>query len=126
MYWSARWRWACRGHHELVLENLALRQQLHALRRAGTRPQLRRCDRLFWIVLAQTWRTFLTNHVVSMVSIDFFTVATLTGRVLFVFVVLMHHRRRIVHVNVTEHPTAVWTAQQLIDAFRTTLRHDGR
>jgi putative transposase len=61
-----------------------------------------------------------------MVSIDFFTVATLTGRVLFVFVVLMHHRRRIVHVNVTEHPTAVWTAQQLIDAFRTTLRHDGR
>lgn len=47
---------ACRGHHELVLENLALRQQLHAVRRTGTRPHLRRRDRLFWIVLAQKWR----------------------------------------------------------------------
>jgi hypothetical protein len=47
---------ACRGHHELVLENLALRQQLHAFRRTGIRPHLRSRDRLFWIVLAQTWR----------------------------------------------------------------------
>src|SRR6266705_796607 len=47
---------ACRGHHELVLENLALRQQLRALKRRGARPQLRRRDRLFWIVLAQAWR----------------------------------------------------------------------
>src|SRR5712675_3410973 len=60
---------------------------------------------------------FLTNHLASAVSMDFFTVPTLTGRVLFVFVVLMHHRRRIVHVNVTEHPTAAWTAQQTIEAF---------
>ena len=66
---------------------------------------------------SQTWRTFLTNHVATLVSIDFFTVPTLTGRVLFVFAVLMHHRRRIVHVNVTEHPTAAWTAQQMIEAF---------
>jgi putative transposase len=203
---------ACRGHHELVLENLALRQQLNVLRRTRNGPQLRRRDRLFWIVLAltgrywraalvlvhpdtvvrwhrewlrrrwtrrsarirsgrpntdtairtlvsqmaaanplwgaprihgelgklgvevsertvsrllrrprrppsQTWRTFLTNHVATLVSIDFFTVPTLTGRVLFVFVVLMHHRRRIVHVNVTEHPTAAWTARQMIEAF---------
>ena len=48
---------------------------------------------------------------------DFFTVSTLTGRVLFVLVLLAHDRRRIVHVNVTEHPTAAWTAQQLVDAF---------
>ena len=66
---------------------------------------------------SQTWRTFLTNHVATLASIDFLTVPTLTGRVLFVFIVLMHHRRQIVHVNVTEHPTAAWTAQQLIDAF---------
>ncbi len=66
---------------------------------------------------SQTWRTFLTNHVATLASIDFLTVPTLTGRVLFVFIVLMHHRRRIVHVNVTEHPTAAWTAQQVIDAF---------
>jgi putative transposase len=66
---------------------------------------------------SQTWRTFLLNHFKAMVSIDFFTVPTATFRVLFVFVVLSHERRRIVHFNVTEHPTAFWTAQQLIEAF---------
>ena len=67
---------------------------------------------------SQTWRTFLTNHVAALGSIDFFTVPTFTGRVLFVFVVPLHYRRRIVHSNVTDHPTAAWTAQQVIDAFR--------
>ena len=66
---------------------------------------------------SHTWRTFLTNHVASLVSMDFFTVPTLTGRVLFVLVLLTHHRRRIVHLAVTEHPTAAWTAQQIIEAF---------
>jgi putative transposase len=66
---------------------------------------------------SQTWRTFLTNHVAALASIDFFTVPTITGRILFVFVVLTHDRRRIVHFNVTPHPTAAWTAQQMIDAF---------
>jgi hypothetical protein len=66
---------------------------------------------------SQTWRTFLTNHVATLSSVDFFTVPTITGRLLFVFVVLRHHRRQIVHFNVTEHPTAAWTAQQLVEAF---------
>jgi putative transposase len=66
---------------------------------------------------SQTWRTFLTNHVRDLVSIDFFTVPTARWRVLFVLVVLAHHRRRVLHFNVTEHPTAVWTAQQIVDAF---------
>jgi putative transposase len=66
---------------------------------------------------SQTWCTVLTNHVASLVSMDFFTVPTLTGRVLFVLVLLTHHRRRIVHLAVTEHPTAAWTAQQIIEAF---------
>jgi putative transposase len=66
---------------------------------------------------SQTWRTFLANHVAALVSIDFFAVPTLSGRILFVFVVLRHHRRQIVHVNVTAHPTAAWTAQQMIEAF---------
>jgi len=48
---------------------------------------------------------------------DFFTVPTLTGRVLFVLIVLTNHRRRIVHVNITDHPTAAWSAQQVVDAF---------
>jgi transposase InsO family protein len=66
---------------------------------------------------SQTWRTFLTNHVSQLASIDFLTVPTATFRVLFVFVVLSHERRRIVHVNVTAHPTAAWTAQQLREAW---------
>jgi putative transposase len=66
---------------------------------------------------SQTWRTFLTNHVAALGSMDFFTVPTVTGRILFVFVVLLHHRRRIVHFNVTAHPTAAWTAQQVVEAF---------
>ncbi len=194
------------GHRAIMLENLALRQQLAVLTRTVKRPQLRSTDRLFWVLLAkgwqdwrsaliivqpdtvvrwhrqwlrrhwtrlsqrrrpgrpttsssiralvctmttanplwgaprihgelaklgitvsertvsrllrrprrprsQTWRTFLTNHVATLVSMDFFTVPTLTGRVLFVLVLLSHRRRRIIHVNITEHPTAVWTAR---------------
>jgi putative transposase len=66
---------------------------------------------------SQTWRAFLTNHVPDLVAIDFFTVPTAHLRVLFVLVVLAHHRRRILHFNVTEHPTAAWSAQQIVDAF---------
>jgi hypothetical protein len=66
---------------------------------------------------SQTWKTFLTNHVGQLVSIDFFTVPTLQLRVLFVFVVLAHERRCVLHFNVTEHPAAEWTAQQIIEAF---------
>jgi len=203
---------ACRGHRELVLENLALRHQLNTLKRRVRRPRLRASDRVFWIVLAktwrhwrdalvlvqpdtvvrwhrewlrwrwtkvsrrrragrptidreihalirdmttanplwgaprihgelrklgidvsertvsrllahhrrppsQTWRTFLTNHLALTASMDFFTVPTLTGRVLFVLVILSHERRRVVHFNVVEHPTAAWTAQQVVNAF---------
>ena len=66
---------------------------------------------------SQTWRTFLDNHLGSLASIDFFTVPTATFRVLFVFLVLVHDRRRVVQFNVTEHPGALWTAQQIIEAF---------
>ncbi len=65
----------------------------------------------------QTWRTFLCNHMDMSAACDFFTVPTLSFKLLFVFVVLSHDRRRIVHVNVTKHPTADWTAQQLTEAF---------
>ena len=66
---------------------------------------------------SQTWRTFLTNHVSELVSTDFFTVHTISFEVLFVFVVLAHDRRRVLHFNVTAHPTAEWTAQQIVEAF---------
>src|SRR5262249_35899023 len=61
---------------------------------------------------SQTWRTFLANHVQDFVAIDFFTIPTARLRVLFVLVVLAHHRRRVLHFNVSEHPTAAWTTQQ--------------
>ena len=64
-----------------------------------------------------TWRDFLANHVKDIVACDFFTVPTVTFRVLFVFIMLAHERRRIVHFNVTDHPTAEWTAQPIVDAF---------
>jgi putative transposase len=66
---------------------------------------------------SQTWRTFLENHLAQLVSIDFFTVPTLRFQVLYVFLVLAHDRRRILHCNVTAHPTAEWTGQQLREAF---------
>jgi len=66
---------------------------------------------------SQTWRSFLAHHVGTLVSVDFFTGPTGMFKVLFVFVVLAHDRRRVVHVNVTEAPTAQWTAPQLGEAF---------
>jgi putative transposase len=66
---------------------------------------------------SQTWRAFLRNHAKDIVSIDFFTVPTATFRVLFVFLVLSNERRRVVHFNVTDSPTAFWTGQQMIEAF---------
>jgi putative transposase len=66
---------------------------------------------------SQSWRTFLTNHAKDIVSVDFFTVPTATFRVLFVFLVLSDQRRRIVHFNVTDSPSAIWIGQQIVEAF---------
>ena len=211
-------------HRTLVLENLALQQQLAVYRRTRPKPAIRWSDRLFWIGLrwawpdwksalvvvrpatvvawhrrgfawywtrqsrprggrpqigadvrrlvremavanplwgaprihgellklgfglsertvsrlmprrrkppSQSWRTFLKNHLGSTVAVDFFAVPTLTCRILFVFVVLAHDRRRILHVNVTRHPTSAWTCQQLRESFPDDatarfLLHDG-
>jgi len=198
-------------HSQLILENLALRQQLAILRRSVRRPRLRPWDRVFWVWLSQcwagwkdalaivtpatvvgwhrqgyrlywrwksrgrpgrpridpelrrlihrmsrenplwgapriqaelrllghnvgestvarymgrrhktpspTWRSFLANHVECLASVDFFVVPTVTFRLLYAFVVLCHHRRRVVHFNVTSHPTAQWVRQQIREAF---------
>ena len=65
----------------------------------------------------QTWRTFLGNHVPDIAACDFFTIPTVTFRLLYVFIVLCHDRRRVVHFNVTTNPSAEWTAQQVVNAF---------
>jgi putative transposase len=66
---------------------------------------------------SQSWRTFLENHVKEIVSVDFFTVPTIRFQILYVFLVLAHERRRILHFAITQHPTVEWTAQQLREAF---------
>ena len=66
---------------------------------------------------SQTWRTFLANHVPNIAACDFFTIPTAAFRVLYVFIILRHDRRQVVHFNVTEHPYAEWAAQQVADAF---------
>ena len=66
---------------------------------------------------SQTWKTFLRNHLGQIVSVDFFTVPTIRLRVLFVFLVLEHRRREVLHFNVTDHPTSGWFAQQVVEAF---------
>jgi hypothetical protein len=59
-----------------------------------------------------TWKAFLKNHMWELVALDFFTIPRITCEVLFVLVILAHDRLRVIHCNVTEHPTAAWTAQQ--------------
>ena len=99
------WR-APRIHGELKMLGIAISERtvsriIRTLRRPPT----------------QSWKTFLHNHLSQTVSMDFFTVPTITMRVLFVFVVLEHRRRQVLHFNVTEHPTAAWTSQQIMEAF---------
>jgi putative transposase len=202
-----------KGQHAVVLENLALRQQIAIYKRKQKRPRLARRDRWFWIALSvawkewrpalcvvhpdtvvswqrerfrrywtnlskrsatvgrppvspevrtlirtlaqtnplwraprihgelqklgvevsertvsrilrtikrppsQSWKTLLQNHIGDIVAIDFFTVPTIRLRVLFVFLVIEHKRRRVLHFGVTEHPTAEWASQQVVEAF---------
>ena len=199
-----------RSRRDLMLENLALRQQLMVLQRATPKPRLKAADRFLWVLLQrcwsnwqrvlvlvqpqtvvgwhrlgfrllwrcksrarvgrpgldhemvslirqmwtsnptwgskriqaelaklgismsdstvrkyrprsrrhhQTWKSFLQNHAKELVSVDFFTVPTATFRLLYVFLVLAHERRKVLHFNVTNSPSAAWTAQQLTEAF---------
>ena len=66
---------------------------------------------------SQNWRTFLENHAGQIAAVDFFTASTVTFRILYVFVILRHSDRKILHFNVTANPTAKWTANQISQAF---------
>jgi hypothetical protein len=66
---------------------------------------------------AKRWMTFLNNHREAIAAMDFFTVPTLTFGVLYCFFIIAHDRRRILHCNVTKHPTSAWVIQQLREAF---------
>jgi putative transposase len=64
-----------------------------------------------------TWKAFLKNHLNDLVSIDFLIVPTIRFKLLYVLIVLEHSRRKVLHFNVTASPTALWTAQQIVEAF---------
>jgi putative transposase len=66
---------------------------------------------------AKRWLAFLRNHREVVAAMDFFTVPTITFGVLYCFFIISHDRRRILHVNVTKHPTSAWIIQQLREAF---------
>ena len=66
---------------------------------------------------SQRWRTFVRNHAQAIVACDFCVVVTATFRLRYVFVVMEHATRRILHTNVTAHPTVAWTLQQLREAI---------
>src|SRR5258707_426115 len=66
---------------------------------------------------SQDWWTFLRNHASAVAAMDFLVVPTVTGRLLYVLIVMTHERRKVVHFNITESPTAKWTAQQVVNAF---------
>ena len=117
-----------RGRHDLALEVLALRHQLMVLKRQTRKPRIRRCDRCFWLLLMRVWsnrrnpliilRTeTLTGWQRAGFRIDFFVVPTVTFRLLYVLIILHHDRRKVVHLNITDSPSAAWTAQQVVNAF---------
>lgn len=78
-------------------------------------PYLRRLHRLG--DPKSNWLTFLKNHRETIAALDFFTVPTITFRLLYCFFVIDHARRKILHRNVTAHPTAGWVLQQLRETF---------
>ena len=104
---SANSLWgAPRIHGELLKLGIAISQATVAkymVRRRG-RP-------------SPTWRSFLRNQAAGIAAIDMFVVASASFRLLYVMIILAHDRRRIIHTNVTEHPTAAWLSQQVTDAF---------
>jgi transposase InsO family protein len=99
---------APRIHGELKMLgfDISERTVLRWMRRAPRNPELAKC-----------WAAFLSNHREAIVAMDFFIVPTLTFGVLTCFFVIAHDRRRVLHFNVTRHPTSAWVAHQLREAF---------
>lgn len=99
---------APRIHGELLMLRFDVSERTISrwVRRAPRNPEL-----------AKRWLTFLRNHREAIAAMDFFTVPTITFGVLYCFFVIGHDRRRILHFNVTKHPTSMWIVQQLRQTF---------
>jgi putative transposase len=99
---------APRIHGELKMLgfDISERSVLRWMRKAPRRPEP-----------AKRWATFLANHREAIAAMDFFTVPSLTFGTLYCFLVISHCQRRILHCNVTRHPTSAWVSQQLRETF---------
>jgi hypothetical protein len=132
-YWTRLSRQAQRGRPSIAQEIRDLVRKISAANPTWGSPRIMGELRKLGIEVAKStvekyrvrpskppspsWRTFLANHAKDLVSIDFLTVATVRFEILFVLIILAHDRRRVVHFNVTAHPSAAWTAQQVVEAF---------
>src|ERR671924_552060 len=134
--WRLVWRWRSRGPTGRPRLSAAVRQLIATMARENPRwgsERIRGELLKLGIVVSKrsiqryrrrgpahpsshTWRTFLTNHAHHVWAADLFTVQTLTFKTLYVLVFIAHHRRELVHVNVTANPTAAWVWRQLIEA----------
>jgi transposase InsO family protein len=94
------------GELEMLGFDVSERTVLRWMRKAPRNPEP-----------AKRWAAFLSNHREAIAAMDFFTVPTLTFGVLHCFFVIAHDRRRILHCNVTRHPTSAWVSQQLRETF---------
>ncbi|MCP4290854.1 MAG: transposase [bacterium] len=134
--WRLYWRWRCRsirGRPKVSVEIRGLIRKMSSENRLWGAPRIHGellklgydiCETTIAKYMvrnpgpsAQTWRTFIRNHMSDMVAVDFLTVHTATFRTLFVFVILSLERRRVIHFNITTNPTAEWTSMQLTQAF---------
>ena len=106
--WSSNPTWGSK-RIQAALAKLGIEVSASTIRKY--RPKAHCCRR------AQTWKSFLRNHAKDLIAVDFFTVPTATFRVLYVFLVLVHERRKVLHFNITGSPSAGWTAQRLTEAF---------
>ena len=107
-----------RWGQERIANELMLKLGLQVSPRTVRRYMPKRLDRgPSQRVQAQRWGTFVRNHAQAIVACDFCVVVTATFRLLYVFVLMEHVTRRILHVNVTAYPTAAWTMQQLREAI---------
>lgn len=132
--WKLYWRWKCRsktGRPQIDSEVRHLVRRLARENPLWGAPRIHsELIKLGFTVAESTvakympkrdrspspsWRTFLRNH--GLVACDFFTVPSLTFGILFVFVLIRHHDRRLLHIGVTKNPTALWTSQQIREAF---------
>jgi len=134
--WRLYWRWKSKpgpGRPKVPLEVRALIRQMSLENRLWGAPRIHgELLKLGYDVCqssiakymvkptgpsAQTWRTFIRNHMSEMVAVDFFTVHTAPFTTLYVFLILSLDRWKIIHFNITTNPTADWTSLQLIQTF---------